>query len=221
MGATFNLNSGMFGQKDMIGRIGNIGWKITSAERYKKSHHFIKYTKSYRIPKDEVRQVYEGFEVASHGWHHNDFRTASREKTKTSILQDKKNLEKIFGTAISGFAYPFGAAGKAPAILRQAGIRYARTVKKAASFDMPADLLMIQPTGWHIEKEIMQKLDRFIAAEADDADLFFLMGAHGYEFDFDTPESNWEKLRRICDKVAGRQDIICCSTAEALGFSDK
>ncbi len=105
MGATFNLNSGMFGQKDMIGRIGNIGWKITSAERYKKSHHFIKYTKSYRIPKDEVRQVYEGFEVASHGWHHNDFRTASREKTKTSILQDKKNLEKIFGTAISGFAH--------------------------------------------------------------------------------------------------------------------
>ncbi len=42
------------------------------------------------------------------------------------------------------------------------------------------------------------------------------MFAHGYEFDFHTKESNFEKFKRICDMVAGRDDIVCCSTGEAI-----
>ncbi len=72
-------------------------------------------------------------------------------------------------------------------------------------------------TGWHLEKDIMVKLEQFINARDEEKDLFFLMFAHGYEFDFNTSDSNWEKFKAICDKVAGREDIICCSAAEAIG----
>ena len=44
----------------------------------------------------------------------------------------------------------------------------------------------------------------------------FVMFAHGYEFDFGMKESSWEKFKRICDRVASHNDIICCSTADAL-----
>lgn len=47
-------------------------------------------------------------------------------------------------------------------------------------------------------------------------DLFFLMFAHGYEFDFGTKESNWDKFRRICEAVASRDDVIACSIGEAF-----
>lgn len=46
--------------------------------------------------------------------------------------------------------------------------------------------------------------------------LIFLMFAHGYEFDFGTKESNWDKFERICRNVAEAGNITCCSIGEAL-----
>ena len=47
-------------------------------------------------------------------------------------------------------------------------------------------------------------------------DAFFLMFAHGYEFDFGTKESNWDKFKRICEAVAAQDDVIACSIGEAF-----
>ena len=46
--------------------------------------------------------------------------------------------------------------------------------------------------------------------------MFFLMFAHGYEFDFGTKESNWAKFEKICQKVSSAGDIIYCSTIDAF-----
>ena len=37
-----------------------------------------------------------------------------------------------------------------------------------------------------------------------------------WSFDFGTKESNWDKFRRICETVARHNDVIACSTKEAL-----
>jgi len=47
------------------------------------------------------------------------------------------------------------------------------------------------------------------------------MFAHGYEFDFEMKESSWEKIKRLCDRVASHEEIICCSTADALAAHNK
>ena len=104
---------------------------------------------------------------------------------------------------------------KCTSILKKAGIQYARTIKSNPSFKFPEDPYHMPMTCWHIKKNALKLIDDFIKAESDE-DLFFLMFAHGYEFDFGTNESNWQKFEAICQKVSSCKNIICCSTGEAI-----
>ena len=63
---------------------------------------------------------------------------------------------------------------------------------------------------------ILPVRDAFFQQNAEQEDAFFLMFAHGYEFDFGTKESNWDKFRRICETVASHDDVIACSIGEAF-----
>ena len=71
LGATFHLNSGLFGDKTWEGRIGNLGMTEKPAASFDPAAcHLLPYVPHFRIPEDEVVQVYEGFEIASHTCHH-------------------------------------------------------------------------------------------------------------------------------------------------------
>lgn len=62
MGATFHLNSGLYGRKYYVGRIGNIGVTDTPADSFRANKkHLLSYVPHFRIPEDEVVQVYDGF----------------------------------------------------------------------------------------------------------------------------------------------------------------
>lgn len=221
MGATFNLNAGLMGRTGMIGRIGNLGLIERSEEEYRKSRHVLPYHQANRIPADEVREVYDGFEVASHAFHHENLKKLDVSQARESIEKDHRVLTELFGSEIIGFAYPYGAyTAETDSLLKQSGIRYARTVAKAKDFHRPTDLLHIPMTESHTSAAALKRVQDFLDAPLNEDDLFFLMFAHGYEFDFGTKESNWEKLRRICDLVRSDDSIICCSTAEALGITN-
>lgn len=223
MGATFNLNSGLYGKRQMIGRIGNIGFReVSLPDFHKKQKHLLKYVPHYRIPDDEVREVYEGFEIASHSLGHENLTRLTEAELQYNITSDVENLSKKFGQKVTGFAYPFGAKNSTTKkVLMQCGITYARTVKMTNSFDFPADPMELNLTGGHTTADALSKVDQFIAMEEREEDSLFLMFAHGYEFDYGTKESSWEKFKRICDRVAGNSDIICCSTQTALNEHEK
>lgn len=71
--------------------------------------------------------------------------------------------------------------------------------------------------AWHIDKDAFEKLTAFLREEAED-DLFFLMFAHGYEFDFGTKESSWQKFEvRQGNRVAKDAEKNMASFA-ARGF---
>ncbi|MCL6601265.1 MAG: hypothetical protein K6T94_00170 [Paenibacillus sp.] len=63
-------------------------------------------------------------------------------------------------------------------------------------------------------------LNKFISLEPTE-DLLFFMWGHGYEFDYGTKRNSWERFEKICEMVAGRNDIICCSNKEALKKFEK
>lgn len=217
MGATFNLNSSLFGRKQMIGRIGNLGIKEIPIETYEEDKRtFLKYSSHYRIPKDEIVDVYNGFEIASHTAEHIDLTKCNKEEALAQIAQDQVILGDMFHTEITGFAYPFGRYNKQTLeVLRKRHILYARTASMAKDFDLPKDTLQLPITSWIIKKDAIAKVQEFIDADSE-KDQFFLMFAHGYELDFDTKESNFAKFETICDMVAHRKDIVCCSTGEAI-----
>ena len=218
MGATFHLNSGLFGDKTYEGRIRNLGMTEKAATRFNPSaKHLLPYVEHFRIPEDEVCQVYEGFEIASHTRTHVNLAKSKDGECRTEILDDVNALSEKFGQKIIGFAYPYGVGSKQSREgLQAAGIRYARTVKTDTSFRFPEDPLQMPMSRWHISPKTFDRLNNFFRADPEEDDLFFLMFAHGYEFDFGTKESNWDKFKRICEAVSAHDDVICCSIGEAF-----
>ncbi len=218
LGATFHLNSGLFGDKTYEGRIGNLGMTETPAALFDPSKwHLLPYVPHFRIPEDEVRDVYKGFEIAAHTCTHVNLSRCSEGERRAQIADDVAVLSELFGQKVEGFAYPYGAgARKSADALRAAGVRYARTAHTEEGFRFPSDSLQTPISCWHISKKTFRRLNQFFEVEPADDDLFFLMFAHGYEFDFGTKESNWDKFERICAAVAARDDIVCCSMGEAF-----
>lgn len=56
--------------------------------------------------------------------------------------------------------------------------------------------------GLEQDKKIIEILKDFFQTDPGADDLFFLMFAHGYEFNFGTKESNRNKFKRICESVS-------------------
>lgn len=218
MGATFHLNSGLFGDKTYEGRIGNLGMTETPAATFDPSKkHLLPYVPHFRIPEDEVVQVYEGFEIASHTCHHVNLFRCDKETRRKEIKDDVDALSAKFGTQVIGFAYPYGVGAKQSRdALKNAGVKYARMARTGKGFRFPEDPLAMPLGCWHISSKTFDRLNEFFAMDTGEDDAFFLMFAHGYEFDFNTKESNWDKLKRICETVASHDDIICCSIGEAV-----
>ena len=105
--ATFNINSGLFG---------NVADKELP---------------NGRMSVEEVKELFENspHEVAIHGLYHGWDQTLHSNCMANEILEDRKNIEKLFGRVIRGMAYPFGAFNdKLVDCLRTCGIVYSRTV---------------------------------------------------------------------------------------------
>lgn len=222
LGATFHLNSGLFGDKTYEGRIGNLGMSETPYDTFNpKAFHLLPYAEHFRIPEDEINQVYDGFEIASHTSHHVNLLKCSEEQRRAEIISDVRSLSKLTGQSVTGFAYPYGAGAKVShEALKAAGVKYARLAVSKPNFRFPEDPLAMPISCWHISGKTFERLEEFFAMETEE-DLFFLMFAHGYEFDFNTKESSWDKFTKICETVAAHKDVTACSISEAFRLHEE
>ncbi len=218
IGATFHLNPGLFGDKTYEGRIGNLGMTEKAAASFDPAaRHILPYVPHFRIPEDEVVQVYEGFEIASHTAHHVNLVKCSGFERNREIEEDVKTLSDRFRQTVTGFAYPYGVGAKqCKEALLNAGVQYARLAVSRPGFRFPEDPLAMPLSCWHISSKTFDRLNAFFQMDTGPDDAFFLMFAHGYEFDFGTKESNWDKFRRICEAVSRQDDVIACSIGEAF-----
>ncbi|MCL2050904.1 MAG: polysaccharide deacetylase family protein [Lachnospiraceae bacterium] len=192
LSGTFNLNAGMLGHKP---RLANIS----------------------RIPKDEIKQVYEGFEVASHGYNHEVFRFLSQKKTAESISKDLKELSGLLGYNVVGHAYPYAMyTKKAEASLRKNGVIYGRWALGKGSFCFPENPFKYMPTCWFNDKNVFNLIDDFIKAEPEDEHMLFMMWGHAYELEYGVRRCPAEQLERIFSRIAGQPDIAYCTNKEAF-----
>ena len=190
---TFNISAGMFGRKHSLTGI---------------SH----------IPKDEVRQVYEGFEVASHGYRHEMYRYMAKKKVEQSLEKDMQLLSDAMGYQIVGHAYPYDMRTKvAENFLRNRGILYTRKVLgKKALFYYPNDPINYIATCAFNAKNIMEQLDMFVQAKPENNNLLFTMWGHSWEMEYGFRKCPKDDLERIFAKVAGRSDITYCTMREVF-----
>lgn len=212
--ASFNLNAGLFGQRGRIGRMGDFGM-FDFPDKDSFAARFWKAVPAHRIPRDEIAQVYAGFEVASHGYHHDNLKDVHGEGLDMAIGRDIEALESLTGQKIGGFVYAKGNyTEEAEAYLRQKGIVYGRTAKPSGKFDFPENPLRFDTTAWLIQKQTLEMAEQFAQAEPTQGDLLLSFWGHGYEFDFGTPNCNWARFDALCERIAKMDDVICCTNRE-------
>ena len=194
---TFNLNSGT--------------WTDREYDDYTGTHR--------RLTHEKAKELYadSNFEVASHTVTHPHLEQLAIPDCTREILEDRRALERDFGTIVRGFAYPFGTYNdNVINSLRACGICYARTVWSSHNFDIPGDWLRLRPTCHHEDDRLKELTRHFVDDKAmwGDPWLFYMWG-HSYEFDF---HDNWEIIEEFADRTSGRDDIWYATNIEVYDY---
>ncbi len=166
--ATFNLNPGLHRHERAF------SWRYGDKD-------------VWRLGKDEMAEIYAGFEIANHSLNHPNLPDLSPEDLNREIWDGRRILQDWFQQPVRGFCYPFG--GFNPAVkemVRAAGHHYARTVNERDPVFPPADPFELgvgcrfaDPAFW----------DRYERAKSGNG--VFLFWGHSYEL---TDAAMWADL---------------------------
>lgn len=195
--ATFNINSGCYSDKADFKELKG------------------------RMSEQEVYELFKDspHEVAIHGYEHGYDEILPNNLMANEILQDRINIEKLTGKITRGMAYPYGTFNdKLVECLKVCGIAYSRTVISTENFSMPEDWLRLKPTCHHKNERIMELGDMFLKGNPRTAQMFYLWG-HSYEFDENTPNSNWELIEEFAKKMGGHDDIWYATNIEIYDYT--
>ena len=201
---TFNLNSGEFAPEGTVYPKGQIHRRMTA---------------------QAAKELYlnSGHEVAVHTLTHPRLEQLPAPLALDEVLEDRKNLEQMFGTVVRGMAYPFGTfSNSVVEELKQAGIVYSRTTEVTESFAIPTDWHRLAATCHHKSPNLMKLADRFAegAHGVNQMDcppwLFYLWG-HSYEFEAD---NNWEVIEQFCERVGNREDVWYATNIAIYDYID-
>ena len=197
---TFNVNSQLIGHRGRLIRNDKpISW--------------------YRLWAQDALELYNGHEVAAHTLTHIKLPEASDEEVIRQVEQDRLNLSEMFGYEILGMAYPGGGVNYDDRVVelvkKHTGIKYARTIKRNDTFDLPADPYIIKPNVYHIMEydRLMDLGRRFVELETDKPQMLYIWG-HSYEMDYES--DRWVKLEEFFKLISGREDIFYGTNREVL-----
>ena len=191
MKATFNLNSGLLGQKEHR-MINGINTDFSQIEPW------------------EVKTVYADQEVASHTVNHSSIVGLSQNMGAAEVLKNKQKLEELTGRPVRGCAYPYGSYNElAEEILSACGIEYARTADSSNDFDIPQDFLEWHPTCHHDAPELLKLAEKFCNDDSLQPQLFCIWG-RSYEF---AQKDNWQVLEEFMKYVSDYREKIWFATS--------
>ncbi|MCR5771728.1 MAG: polysaccharide deacetylase family protein [Butyrivibrio sp.] len=194
---TFNINSGLFAPEDVEYKPGTI-------------HR--------RMPLSKVLEVYKNsdFEIAAHAYTHAALTGLPSNVAADEILKDRKVLERLFGTIIRGFAYPYGAYDdNSVSILKNCGMCYARTVNSTHDFRIPSDWLRLPATCHHNDPMLMELAHKFVEENKSLSPMLFYLWGHTYEFE---QKDNWNVIEEFCKYMSGRDDIWYATNIEIYDY---
>ena len=166
-----------------------------------------------RLNLPDAVHLYKGHEIAVHGRQHLNLTELNAEQLHNELVQDAEEIRCLFGTAPVGMAYAYGTYNDAVTEkLRSMGIQYARGVQSSYSFEAQTDLLRFCPTCHHDDAQLFALAEEFLRSEPDTPRIFYIWG-HSYEFE---GKNNWDRFRRFCEMISGRNDIFYGTNREVL-----
>jgi peptidoglycan/xylan/chitin deacetylase (PgdA/CDA1 family) len=194
--ATFNLNSGLFGNRGRLNVEGVL-------------------TETNKVFDEEIKGLYDGHEVAGHTLHHPTLNQIGDEDVIRQVEDDRKYLQELVGYNVCGMAYPCGGVDDRVVKLIEdnTGIRYARTTISTYNYELQEDLLRFNPTISHYEFDKMVEMgEEFLRLEPDRPQLYYIWG-HSYEFD---TYQTWERFEEFCKMMSNHDDIFYGTNYQVL-----
>ncbi len=190
---TFNLNSGLFPAEDSDGKFA-------------------------LLTEQKARDLYinSGHEVAVHSVAHPHLEALTPAHITYEVLQDRLNLERIFGGIIRGMAYPYGTYDETVIdCLRACGIAYSRSVKTTEMFELPTNWLKWPTTCHHNNPRLMTLAQQFLDKKHLEMPWLFYLWGHSYEFDM---YNNWNVIEDFAALMGGRSDIWYATNIEIYDY---
>lgn len=150
-------------------------------------------------------------EIALHGYRHLTLTQVDNSAAAIDVLMDKLTLEKMFGRIVKGMAYGNGKTdSRVVALLKQIGIKYARTTNSTKSFSLPEDFLRWNPTCHHFDPQMNKYFDDFLANTQrglhDSDPIVFYIWGHGYEC---LDRNDFNTLDCFLKRADEHKDEIC------------
>ena len=173
--ATFNLNAGLHARDRQF------GWRHRDTE-------------VWRLGQAELREVYDGFQIANHTLTHPRLDRMPIEEARREILDGRARLQDLFDQPVPGFVYPFGTFDPAVAqAVRDAGHVYARTTRNAQAGVEARDAMAVAPSCHFLAPDFWPRFEL-----ARPTGVFWFWG-HSYEM---VDEAMWAafeaSLARLC-----------------------
>lgn len=175
-------------------------------------------TETRRLSKSETVAAYKDspHEVAVHALTHPFLQEMPSSLVAYEVMEDRKNIEELFGTVCRGMAYPYGTYNDTVvSVLRDAGIVYSRTTVSTGRFDIPTDWLRMPATCHHNDPRLPELCDAFLEDRPGrPARLFYLWG-HSYEF---ARNQNWNIIRDFAEKMGKNEKIWYATNIEIYDY---
>lgn len=202
--ATFNINSGFFGQKHYID---HGGFHVLHDE----------------IEEERIANVYRNHEIAAHTLTHPNLKNVNEDaEVIRQVLEDQKKLEQIAGKPVFGMAYPCGGACYDERVIKliteNTPIKYARTTNSHHTFALPEDFMQWHPTCDQRDDRLFELAEQFISAEPTEDMLFYVWG---HSFELDKSDKPWERFEKFCELICHRREITYMTNGEVYKYVTK
>ena len=171
-----------------------------------------------RFPESKIREIYlnETAEIAIHGFRHMRMACFPKGAAAYEIVEDRKKLEEITGSLVTGGAYAHGSyTEETIRVLEACGIEYCRTIKDTHDFLLPENWLAWHPTCHHNDPRLMELAEDFLSRKARVIPQVFYLWGHGYEFERD---SNWGVLEKFTERMAGHENVWYATNGEICRY---
>lgn len=217
---TFSYDDGVVFDRRLVGLFNRYGLKCT----FNLNSGIMSGANTFQTGDVEVRrmnaaglpELYKGHEIAVHCLTHADLTKCDDETIRNEVVLDKENLERLFGCKVEGMAYPYGTFNPHIAeILKECGIKYARTTRSSCGAATPSELLTLSASMHHSDERAFEYINDFLALDPDkmtEPKMLYIWG-HSYEFEVDR---NWDYIEEICRMLAGKSDIFYGTNKEVL-----
>lgn len=167
-----------------------------------------------RLDPDTARWLYRGHEIASHTRTHPYMHELHGEDLRRELLEDKRDLEAMFGVHVAGFAVPFDYYSPEIAeCARDCGFEYARMSEFSHAYTPCRDWYYWKTGFYHIEPGLKEFVEGFLAAEEELAVCQIV----GHSYDLDT-ENLWRTMEEILELVSGDRRVWSCTNLELVRY---